>query len=554
MASDETSGDPMSNPFLSYDISTNRMRQDLDDWALACAAVGNDKLRLAVAVGGPGIGKSEARRKALVGAKLRPTIFAPDADTVHDELAKHRKGCVLVQADHDKAFASGIVVNALKHAFDDAAGRIVPDTRKGHKPFAFASSLLIETNRDITNAANVPSHMREHIEALLSRAEVVVKFTSDRLELYHWTSFLATRGGQILKQHDLTLAQSNEILAFLAEHLWRLPEVSPRKIVHWAKNCRAYPHAWQRWARKELLPPGDYPPPPEPWQIVVPPREPSSHIEPVRGWSRERLERLAETAQAALEDAETEEQREHARTLLKRVERELAAKPEEKPEEKPGAKRPTMTREELAARIGARMKRQAPTSDAAESSVDLDWAMTRLKAEATKVLDGTHFGQFVAQMRTEAEKVLARKPARLALGAPREVEAEPVKAAANKAPKAKRAPAETAEPQRAQGPINGFVIQLGAEYVRRDMEVRWSALRERLANNTGVIECGLLLCDKLHDAKVFSSQESARIFARELGARGPRGQRRIVGMLGGKPRMMLVDDGSWPAGWRKVIL
>lgn len=257
-----------------YDITKNRLYRDLVQAEEVFTAVARGDLTSVLCSGPPGIGKTYLAMRALRKSKVRVRECSPKAPQFCDILHKYRRRAVLLFDDSDHFFSSEGLMNLLKKAMDSKLIRIIPDDRiKGHGQFHFESGVVFLTNKNINNPNDFDREMRPHIEALKSRINPKIILSFDRLDCFNYSCWLATDGAHILRDLGLSIAASNEVLRWFADNLWRLDEVSPRKILNVGKLRRTFA-SWRELAEQGLPaePAAEYKHAraPEAWEITAP--------------------------------------------------------------------------------------------------------------------------------------------------------------------------------------------------------------------------------------------------------------------------------------------
>lgn len=248
-----------------YDIGTNQLKRDLDGLVDSYRLIGIGKFQTCGAAGPPGIGKSVLARKHLACGERVIREVRPSAAALPDVLYKYRNARnILLFDDTNFVWNSEPTLNLLNIAANSDMKRVIPDNRKtvGHGNFLFEGGLVFLTNKRMfePTLADFQASMRSMIEPVISRFKLRRSLSYDPLDSYHYTCWLASDGGLLRNLVDptttahLSLAASNEVLAWFAEHYPRLKEISPRTMVNVGELRLKAPGIWESQAEEYLTP------------------------------------------------------------------------------------------------------------------------------------------------------------------------------------------------------------------------------------------------------------------------------------------------------------
>jgi len=254
--------------------------------------------------GGAGLGKSFAISQAIRDSGVKPIRMVPQNhhDLIHAfEMSGGDIPLVLEECDH--VFRSPRCLNLLKLATDTAGAQTlvvrVPPRRKSEvastKTIPLPRKIVFALNGNLLNQREWPVECRPHIAALLSREEPI-SIDGNRTERWEYATYLAVRKRMLTMtedgKKDIPLRIQNAAINWFATNIWRLSEVSPRRLVkitdlmmihHQTEQasqrsgCTYDPGALEEDLEQFLLPQaGDLPQPPEVPAIFISPRETSS--------------------------------------------------------------------------------------------------------------------------------------------------------------------------------------------------------------------------------------------------------------------------------------
>ncbi len=240
------------NP-LSKRLATGqrRVQQVLDGFLYACYLSGD-----------AGLGKTQTINVATAS---RTVLRAVPRD-YHDLLFWFEQSggtTPLIFEECDHLFRSERCLNLLKIATDPngpKAVRIrVPPRKKGeastYKTIPLTAPIVFALNGDLSNTSHWPSKCIPHILALLSREQPVI-INGDRIERWEYTVYLAVLHNLIRKTEDqkrfIPLKVQNDAIAWFTQNLWRLDEVSPRRLKKIARTMMLHHSANYRYGKGAL--------------------------------------------------------------------------------------------------------------------------------------------------------------------------------------------------------------------------------------------------------------------------------------------------------------
>ncbi|MBF9234624.1 hypothetical protein [Microvirga alba] len=239
------------NP-LSKRIGTaqRRVQQVLDGYVRACYLSG-----------GAGLGKTQTINAACAGK----TVIRAIPRDYHDLLfwfEQSRGKIPLIFEECDHLFRSERCLNLLKMATDPNGPKVIRirvPPKKGEvstdKTIPLTAPLVFALNGDLNNYSHWPSACIAHILALASR-EHPITIDGDRAERWEYTISLAVLHNLLRKTEDrkafIPLAVQNEAIAWFTENLWRLDEVSPRRLKKIAQTMMLHHSARYRYGMQGL--------------------------------------------------------------------------------------------------------------------------------------------------------------------------------------------------------------------------------------------------------------------------------------------------------------
>jgi hypothetical protein len=225
----------------------NRVARDLARAALWAEQVCDGSRPVAYICGVAGVGKTHAIRQGLHIAKARglapiycnPTSYREMVDAYAEAGGKRP----VVFEEADQVFGTERMLNILKIATDEAGPRVYSED--GKRPVKLDAPTLVASNRDLNDDALFEPKLRPHIQALRSRSAPLV-ITADPHLLWEYACHLAITKGLIRQNNrgqGISLRIQDAALAWFTEHLWRLDEVSPRRLREIARGIDRY---WDR--------------------------------------------------------------------------------------------------------------------------------------------------------------------------------------------------------------------------------------------------------------------------------------------------------------------
>jgi len=240
------------NP-LSKRIRTaqRRVQQVLDGYVRACYLTG-----------GAGLGKTQTINAAVAGSAVIRALPRNYEDLLY-WFERSRGVTPLIFEECDHLFRSERCLNLLKIATDSngpKAIRIrVPPQKKGepstYKTIPLSAPLVFALNGDLNNHSYWPSTCITHILALASR-EHPITIDGDRAERWEYTISLAVLHSLIRRSEDqkayLPLAVQKDAIEWFTMNLWRLDEVSPRRLKKIAQTMMLHHSAGYRYGRQGM--------------------------------------------------------------------------------------------------------------------------------------------------------------------------------------------------------------------------------------------------------------------------------------------------------------
>jgi hypothetical protein len=238
----------------------------LDDMSRAVIA---GDIRAMIVSGPPGVGKSFGVERELDKAALFDKISnrrvrsevikgSTTALGLYATLYKYSDaGSVIVFDDSDDIFFDDTSLNILKAALDTSKRRRISwnsDSallrREGiPDQFDFKGGVIFITNLNFNNIRS--KKILDHIRALESRCHFVdLRIDNTRDKLLRIRQVVEDG---MLADHDLTDDEKTAVVAFVADNVNQLREVSLRTVIKAADLCKAFPTKWQRLATSSLL-------------------------------------------------------------------------------------------------------------------------------------------------------------------------------------------------------------------------------------------------------------------------------------------------------------
>ncbi len=222
----------------------NPVAQDLSRAALWAEQVCQRSRSVAYICGAAGVGKTYAVDQGLQTAKrrgVRPVYCNPASyrDMV-DAYAEADGKRPVVFEEADQVFGTERMLNVLKLATDESGPRVYG--RNGKRPVRLDAPTLLTSNRDLNEDAHFAPKLRPHVQALRSRSVPLV-ISADPLPLWEYACYLAITKGLIRQNsggQGISVRIQDAALAWFTEHLWRLDEVSPRRLREIARSIDRY--------------------------------------------------------------------------------------------------------------------------------------------------------------------------------------------------------------------------------------------------------------------------------------------------------------------------
>ncbi|WP_158808625.1 hypothetical protein [Beijerinckia sp. L45] len=221
-------------------------------------AIASGRVRDAhILTGVRGIGKTRAFKEAL-GRHKRVPLVIKQATTLGllqnlQEAARNKQIALL--DDADSAWDSLEKIHALMVACQpEKEGRRIYAYSVNNKTTHYCFdglTLVMLSNINLKDTANVPKKCREAIKALTSRVPPI-NLALTHQDVYEYTVYLAICR-EMLKVEAFTLEESNDALAFFSANRWRMDDISVRKLLHIARVRRKYADKdWQFRLKMEL--------------------------------------------------------------------------------------------------------------------------------------------------------------------------------------------------------------------------------------------------------------------------------------------------------------
>ena len=229
---------------LPRPIEDNPIRRQLDLAEQVARAVYEKKFCSAIICGPPGIGKTTMLNNLAREYRGEFTFVRPASNPgLLELLYEHRRGGVLVMDDVNAVWKRSDMLATLKIALDTQRRRTLRHDVKGKankiQKFDIHCGVIFLSNKDFGNPKDFGKLWKADVEPMVRRNGTnLVNLGFDPLDIYEYTGHVAT-DGQMLKrltwdlpkgQSQLSLIQSNEVLAHFAEYAPHYPDLTPRGL------------------------------------------------------------------------------------------------------------------------------------------------------------------------------------------------------------------------------------------------------------------------------------------------------------------------------------
>lgn len=244
-------------------MSTLTDRTSLEDWQAVAAdnpiacdlnratswveQVCQGSRTVAYICGAAGVGKTHAIGRGLQIAKsrgLEPVYCNPATYREMVEAYAEAGGKrPVVFEEADQIFGTERMLNILKIATDEAGPRVYG--QNGKKPVKLDAPTLVATNQNLNDDALFAPKLRTHIHAVRSR-NVPLVISTEPLLLWEYSCYLAIAKDLIRHNNrgqGISVHIQNMALEWFTQNLWRLDEVSPRRLRGIALGIDRY---WER--------------------------------------------------------------------------------------------------------------------------------------------------------------------------------------------------------------------------------------------------------------------------------------------------------------------
>ncbi|CAO4151943.1 hypothetical protein [Methylorubrum extorquens] len=222
--------------------------------------------RSAVVCGPTGIGKNYVFEAAFRRHGLRWNPERPMSEVALIEAIEERSGKedINVFDESDHMLRHLRMLNVLKIATDSKASEVIlsyrvrnPKLRIDPFPVKSGFIFLMNTNLHDRNLLE-DKRLDEHIKAFNSRCSPFV-MTFSHNDIYEYTAYLVASERMLMKDgfsRDVT----EQALAYFAETMHRVRDVSPRRIRNIATEIRRSPESWRDYLEPTLEKPWCDPP------------------------------------------------------------------------------------------------------------------------------------------------------------------------------------------------------------------------------------------------------------------------------------------------------
>lgn len=199
----------------------------------------------ALIYGGPGIGKSHVIRGETESRK--PLFLRPkDSNDIIEAFIAAGPSRPIILEEADNVFNTVPMINVMKIALDVNGPRESWDRK--HGTVKLHAPVLVATNRDLRNMSLFPKEVRPHIEAICSRVAPICLAGSVE-ELWEYACYLAISQDMLRFRNGkaVSLVVQNTALEWFTRNMWRLDEVSPRRLKLVATMIEQYPDKRDFW-------------------------------------------------------------------------------------------------------------------------------------------------------------------------------------------------------------------------------------------------------------------------------------------------------------------
>lgn len=189
-------------------------------------------LPVAYLCGGAGLGKTRSIKEGLKNSPFEPIFCNPInfEDIIRAfKTAAGKRPIIFEEADH--VLNSVRMVNLLKIATDEDGPRVSENSRFGR--VKMDAPVLLASNRDMNDGKAFPKEVRDHVGALRSRSEPLI-IPSDPVQVWEYACYLAIVKGMLRtnqKGQGVSVATQNRALKWFTENMWRMDDVSPRRLI-----------------------------------------------------------------------------------------------------------------------------------------------------------------------------------------------------------------------------------------------------------------------------------------------------------------------------------
>lgn len=203
--------------------------------------VGQGTRPVAYLCGGAGVGKTRAIKNGLRNSPHQPLFLSPTRYTDLIEAFREAGGKrPIIFEEADQVLNSVRMVNLLKIATDEDGPRLAEAGKFGR--VKMNAPILLASNRNMNDDAAFPKEVREHIAALRSRSAPLV-IPNAPLQVWEYACHLAITQNLIRtdqKGRGISIATQNAALEWFTRHIWRMDDVSPRRLKQIALTFARY--------------------------------------------------------------------------------------------------------------------------------------------------------------------------------------------------------------------------------------------------------------------------------------------------------------------------
>tara|TARA_R100000734_G_scaffold17891_1_gene14383 strand:- start:1870 stop:2658 length:789 start_codon:yes stop_codon:yes gene_type:complete len=224
--------------------------------------IAKGELRSLIVRGRPGVGKTAMINQFLTSSKPRSHKIVTGHMTnlsLYDALYRHKeKGQVLVLDDVDSVFSQVEGLNLLKAAMDTTETRNISWESSKVNPgnlglpanFKFEGGVILITNVGFGYSKRGKAGV--HLMALIDRSYNIT-IGDDTPDMAFKQIAYMVRQKNMLSQFNLSLADENMLLDYVADNINELPNLSLRTMVKLAEVYSLSPANWQNKADVALL-------------------------------------------------------------------------------------------------------------------------------------------------------------------------------------------------------------------------------------------------------------------------------------------------------------